>query len=249
MPEGGHLIIEAKNIDLNHSYTARYRNIEPGLYAVLSVKDTGIGINDDLIKHIFEPFYTTKEMGKGTGLGLSTAYGIVKQHDGSILANSEKGRGSTFEVFLPKVSRKEGESIKKDLHQPDEITHGHETILVAEDNEMVRSLACDMLKELGYKVLAAEDPERCIDLVKQHQGVIHLLLTDIIMPKMNGKELYEVLNNLQPDLRVVFMSGYASNLIGDQNIIDQHTNFIQKPFSLHKLSDIIRQTLDLEKTK
>ncbi len=244
MHEGGHLFIEAKNIDLNQSSNSRYRDIHPGPYALLTVRDTGFGIVDDVIEHIFEPFYTTKEIGKGTGLGLSTAYGIVKQHNGSILASSKKGCGSTFEVFLPKVAQKEGEMLKKDLHRHDEITHGHETILVAEDNEMVRTLACDMLKELGYKTIVAEDPKSCIDLAKQHQGVIHLLLTDIIMPKMSGNVLYDVLKNMQPNLKVVFMSGYASNFIGDQNIIDEHTNFIQKPFSLKKLSDIIRRALD-----
>jgi PAS domain S-box-containing protein len=244
MPEGGCLVIEAKNIDLKHLHTTRYRTIEPGPYTVLSVSDTGIGIEDNVIEHIFEPFYTTKDIEKGTGLGLSTVYGIVKQHDGLILASSELRVGTTFEVFLPKTSLKEEERIEDDPHPPDEITHGRETILVAEDNAMVRSLTCDMLKELGYTVLEAESPERCIDLAKEHQGDIHLLLTDIIMPKMNGKELYDTLNTQQPNLRVVFMSGYASNFIGDQNIIDRRTNFIQKPFSLHRLSNIIRRTLD-----
>lgn len=246
MPEGGHLVIETKSIHIDQSYTSSCRDIRPGLYGVLSVRDTGVGIDGEVIKHIFEPFYTTKELGRGTGLGLSTVYGIVKQHDGSISASSEKGHGSTFEVFLPRVDQKEGERVEEDLHQPDDIAHGHETILVAEDNEMVRSLTRNILNELGYKVLVAEDPERCIDLVKKYNDVIHLLLTDIIMPKMNGRQLYDVLNNLQPNLKVIFMSGYASDLIGHQNMIDQDTSFIQKPFSLHKLSEIIRRTLDSE---
>ena len=244
MPEGGHLLIAAENIDLDPAYPSRFQDIQPGQYAVLSVKDTGVGIDDGVQKNIFEPFYTTKELGKGTGLGLSTVYGIVKQHDGFISVSSEKGRGSTFKIVLPQTAQQGVERIEKDHHQPDEIPHGHETILVAEDNAMVRSLACDMLGELGYRVLVAEDPEQCIDLVKKHHGVIHLLLTDIIMPKMNGKDLYDVLNNLQPDLKVVFMSGYASNFLGNQNIIDPNTRFIQKPFSLHKLSEIIRRALD-----
>lgn len=246
MPQGGHLVIAAESVDLDQSYTSTCRDIQPGPYAVLSVRDTGVGIDDEDIKHIFEPFYTTKELGRGTGLGLSTVYGIVKQHDGSISASSEKGRGSTFKVFLPRVDQEGGERVEDDRHQPDDIAHGHETILVAEDNEIVRSLTRDMLNELGYKVLVAEDPERCIDLVQKHEGVIHLLLTDIIMPKMNGKELYDVLNHLQPKLKVIFMSGYASDLIGHQSIIDPDTSFIQKPFSIQKLSEIIRRTLDSE---
>ena len=247
MPEGGRLVIEAKNVDLDWSYASGDQDIQPGFYALLSVSDSGVGIDDPVIKHIFEPFYTTKELGRGTGLGLSTVYGIVKQHDGSISVSSVKGRGTTFKVFLPRVAQKGGGKIEEDLHFPVNIAHGHETILVAEDDDMVRSLACDMLNLLGYRVLAAEDPERCIDLAKKQQDVIHLLLTDIIMPKMTGKELYAVLNNLQPDLKVIFMSGYASDLVGHQDIIDQGTCFIQKPFSLHKLSEVIRQTLDSKK--
>lgn len=244
MPHGGELVIDAGKINLDQDCSTTHQDIRPGSYAILSVKDTGVGIDDEIIDYIFEPFFTTKELGKGTGLGLSTAYGIVKQHDGTILVRSEKGHGSTFEIFLPEVNQERTECIEEDLYPPDDIVYGHETIMVAEDNDMVRSLACDMLHTLGYTVLEAEDPERCIDLVQKHDGVIHLLLTDIIMPKMNGKELYSVLNKMHPELKVVFMSGYASNLIGNQNIIDKDTSFIQKPFSLHKLSDVIRRTLD-----
>jgi len=246
MPQGGHLLIEAQNIDFDHSCTPGFGDIQPGPYAVLSVRDSGDGIDDEAVKHIFEPFYTTKELGRGTGLGLSTVYGIVKQHGGSISVSSEKGRGSIFRVFLPQVGPKGGERFEEDLQPPGDVARGDETILVVEDDEMVRSLTCDMLALLGYKVMVAEDPNRCIDLVKNHQGVIHLLLTDIIMPKMNGKELYDVLNNLQPALKVVFMSGYASNLIGQQNILNRDTRFIQKPFSFHTLSKIIRRALDSE---
>ena len=249
MPEGGHLSIEAQNITLDLSDTSGQQEIRPGPYALLAVRDSGVGIDEGDFKHIFEPFYTTKEPGRGTGLGLSTAYGIVKQHGGFISVSSKKERGSTFKVFLPQIAPKRGERIEDDLHLSVDIVRGQETVLVAEDNEMVRSLTYDMLSQLGYKVLAAENPERCIDLVKNHHGVIHLLLTDIIMPKMNGKELYDVLHHLQPGLKVIFMSGYASNVISHQNILEQGTNFIQKPFSLHKLSEIIRRALDSEQLK
>ena len=209
MPGGGQLLIEADNVHLDSARLSASLDVEPGAYVMLSVKDNGAGMDEEVIKHIFEPFYTTKGPGRGTGLGLSTAYGIVKQHGGSIKVNSVMGRGSIFKIFLPQVAIKQGGKNAEDLN-PDAIVRGHETILVAEDSEMVRSLACNMLTQLGYTVLAAEDPERCIDLVKQHDGIIHLLLTDLIMPGMNGKELYNTLNKLQTDLKVVFMSGYAS---------------------------------------
>ncbi len=246
MPEGGRLVIEADNINIDQSYASRHRDIQAGPYVVLSVSDTGIGMDQAAIKQIFEPFYTTKELGRGTGFGLSTAYGIIKQQNGSIVVSSGKDQGSTFNIFFPKADPKEDQKIEESLHLPGHIPKGCETVLVVEDDDMVRSLACDMLIVLGYKVLAAEDPECCLDLVHKHSGDIHLLLADIIMPKMNGKELYARLNRLHPDLKVIFMTGYASNIIGNENIIHHDTNFIKKPFSLHELSEVIRQTLDSE---
>lgn len=248
MPAGGHLLIEADNIHLDPDSPLRSRDIQPGDHVMISVRDSGEGMDEEVIKHIFEPFYTTKELGRGTGLGLSTAYGIIKQHNGTITASSVTGSGSTFRIFLPQVVLEGGEMPEEDF-LPDAIAPGNETILVAEDNEMVMSLACDMLTQMGYTVLAAGNPERCIDLAKQHDGVIHLLLTDFIMPRMNGKELYDVLKKQQPSLKVIFMSGYASDLIGNQDFINRENSFIQKPFSLQKLSEIIRRTLDSEQAK
>jgi PAS domain S-box-containing protein len=244
IPESGKIEIKVETIDLDASYAVKNQDLQPGPYVMLTVTDNGVGMDEDGIEHIFEPFYTTKELGRGTGLGLSTAYGIIKQHGGSISVFSQKGRGSAFEIMLPRVTLTKEESVEENTCQVDDIIGGHETILVAEDSEIVRLLACDMLEVLGYKVLVAKDPGQCIDLVKHHQGVIHLLLTDIIMPKMNGKELYDVLNDLKPGLKVIFMSGYTSNIIRQDNIINKKTNFIQKPFSIYKLASIIRQTLD-----
>ncbi len=243
MVEGGTLTIEARDIDLDESYTDRHPEIVPGPYVMLAVSDTGIGMEAQVIEHIFEPFYTTKELGKGTGLGLSTVYGIVKQHGGSISVYSEKNHGSIFKVFLPRVSE-DGEKIAAYLPQPDEVARGFETVLVAEDNEMVRTLACSMLESLGYRVLSAENPDRCIDLVKKHQGTINLLLTDVVMPRMNGKDLYDRLHRMRPDMKVIFMSGYTSNVIGHHGVLDQGTHFIQKPFSIHTLSEKVRLVLD-----
>lgn len=193
MPEGGTLTIEARDIDLDESYTDRHPEIVPGAYVMLAVNDTGIGMEAQVIEHIFEPFYTTKEL--GTGLGLSTVYGIVKQHGGSISVYSEKNHGS-------------------------------------------------MLESLGYQVLSAENPDRCIELVKNCRSTINLLLTDVVMPRMNGKDLYDRLHRMRPDLRVIFMSGYTSNVIGHHGVLDQGTHFIQKPFSIHTLSEKVRHVLD-----
>jgi len=243
MQEGGTLSIEAKDINLDESYTSRHPEVIPGPYVMLSVSDTGIGMDEETRAHIFEPFFTTKELGRGTGLGLSTVYGIVKQHGGSISVYSEKGHGSIFKVYLPKVVE-QGAAIKQ--HQPlsQELACGIETILIVEDNEMVRKLTSDMLTNLGYQVLVAENPDRCIELVKEQKCPLHLLLTDVVMPRMNGVDLFDTLHLMLPDLKVLFMSGYASDVIGRHGVLDEKVNFIQKPFSLHALSQKVRHALD-----
>ncbi|MBF0529919.1 MAG: response regulator, partial [Deltaproteobacteria bacterium] len=243
MPEGGVLKIEIMDIDLDESYTAKHPEITPGPYVMLAVSDTGVGMDEKIMEHIFEPFFTTKEPGKGTGLGLSTVYGIVKQHGGSICVYSEINRGSVFKVFLPRMV--EGETtIEAHPSLPDVVAHGIETILVAEDNEVVRTLACEMLESLGYHVLATDTPDRCVDLVKEYQGSIDLLLTDVVMPGMNGKELLDLLKRIRPDLRVLFMSGYASNVIGHHGVLDEGVAFIQKPFTMLLLAGKVRHVLD-----
>jgi two-component system cell cycle sensor histidine kinase/response regulator CckA len=243
MPEGGTLSIEAKDINLDESYTSRHPEIISGPYVMLSVSDTGIGMDEETRAHIFEPFFTTKELGRGTGLGLSTVYGIVKQHGGSISVYSEKGQGSIFKVYIPKVVE-QGAAIEKRQPLPEELACGIETILVVEDNDMVRKLTCDMLTNLGYQVLVAENPDRCIELVKERKCPFHLLLTDVVMPKMNGVDLFDTLHLMLPNLKVLFMSGYASDVIGRHGVLDEKINFIQKPFSLHALSQKVRHALD-----
>lgn len=243
MPDGGFLTIEAQDVDLDESYTDTHPEIKPGRYVVLAVSDTGSGMGEETLGHIFDPFFTTKELGKGTGLGLSTVYGIVKQHGGSINVYSETGKGSTFKVFFPRVN--EGQSI---FEQPSSleyvVAHGGETLLVAEDNEMVRTLECQMLEGLGYRVISAESAEQCLNLAKKYEGPISMLLTDVIMPGMNGKELFKILSQVRPGLKVLFVSGYTSNVIGHHGILDEGVHFIQKPFSLHALSEKVRQVLD-----
>jgi PAS domain S-box-containing protein len=243
MPEGGVLTIEARDIEIDVAYAASHAEIMPGPYVLLAISDTGSGMDEQLQAHIFEPFFTTKETGKGTGLGLSTVYGIVKQHGGSIFVYSERNHGSVFKVLLPRVEG-EGPSAESSRSGDDEVRYGLETILVAEDSEIVRLLACDLLESFGYQVLAAETPERCIEMAGGFAGTIDLLLTDVIMPGMNGKELYHALREDRPELKVLFMSGYTSNVIGQHGVLDQEEAFVQKPFTIQSLSEKVRQVLD-----
>jgi two-component system cell cycle sensor histidine kinase/response regulator CckA len=240
--EGGTLVIEAADIDLGESYAAQHPETPPGRYVMLAVSDTGVGMDERTLEHIFEPFFTTKELGKGTGLGLSTVYGIVKQHGGSITVYSEKNHGSTFKILLPRVAEN---SAAVDQAPPSTApARGTETILVVEDEEAVRRLACTMLGSLGYRVLAADTVESCVALASAHRGRIDLLLTDVIMPKMNGRDLYHVLQRGQADLKVLFMSGYSGSVIAHHGVLDEGMQFIQKPFTLRALSAKVRLVLD-----
>ncbi len=243
MSDGGQMTIEARNAELDQGYTALHPELAPGPYVMLAVSDTGHGMDEKVMEHIFEPFFTTKELGKGTGLGLSTVYGIVRQHGGSIHVYSEKGHGTVFRIFLPRLTDATA-TLDPPVQLPETAPHGAETVLVVEDNDMVRTLACEMLKTLGYRVLAGENPDRGIELVREYQGSISLLLTDVVMPGMNGRELFEMLGRIRPDLKVLFMSGYTSDVIGHQGVLDEGVDYIQKPFSLQLLSEKVRAMLD-----
>jgi signal transduction histidine kinase len=238
MPDGGKLMVRTANVEVNEAEAAQRPAMIPGSYARITVTDTGIGMDEETKTHIFEPFYTTKEAGKGTGLGLATAYGIVKQSRGFIWVETELGRGTTFEIFLPKTA--ERADAKGEADAMPGLKRGTETILIAEDEDGVRDLAHQFLKRAGYKVLEARDGAEAIAISGRYAAPIHLLLTDMVMPRMSGKELAEALCEARPTLKVVFMSGY-SNFHED----DSAAKFasMTKPFSLTSLLDKIDEVL------
>ena len=243
MPSGGALSIILTNFIADKSYCSLHPEISEGRYVLLTVKDTGIGMTPETLKHIFEPFYSTKEVGKGTGLGMSTTYGIIKKHGGSIDVYSESTKGTVVRIFLPSlqgaIAEKSIESDRSPIYRG-----GTETIMVVEDNEMVRTLTCNMLAELGYRVISADGAESGINLAQEYKEVIDLLLVDVIMPHMNGKEVYQVIKSSKPNLSVVYFSGYSSDVISSHGILNEGTYFIQKPFTIQSLSTKIREVLD-----
>jgi PAS domain S-box-containing protein len=245
MPNGGVLTIEAQNVELDKGYVSQHPEVKAGPYVMIAVSDTGVGMNPETLGHLFEPFFTTKEMGKGTGLGLSMVYGIVKQHRGSISVYSEPGKGTTLKIYLPRLDGANDAAARRSVAPSADVRErGGETILVVEDNDMVRSTACEMLRRLGYQVLAADSEQGCFQVSDSHDGSIDLLLTDVILSKSNGKEVYEKLRAKRTDLRVLYMSGYTSNVIVHHGVLDEGVYFIQKPLSLQLLSSKIREVLD-----
>ncbi len=241
MPAGGVLAIEAADLELDQSYTARHPEAQPGPYVMLAVSDTGVGMDEATLARVFEPFFTTKPPGKGTGLGLSTVYGIVKQHQGSVCVYSEKGCGTTFKVFLPRAP---DAGAVQPGQQAEQVVRGTETVLVVEDDEAVRGLACTLLRGLGYQVLSARGVEQCVALAEARTEPLHLLLTDVVMPGMNGRELYERLRRRRPGLKVLFMSGFTTNVIGHHGVLDEGVHLLQKPFTHSSLSTQLREALD-----
>jgi CheY-like chemotaxis protein len=209
---------------------------------MVAVSDTGHGMDEDVRSKIFEPFFTTKETGKGTGLGLSTVYGIVKQSGGHVTVYSEPGQGSTFRVYLP---RSDEEAARQEaMDHKDTRQRGTETILVVEDEDQVRDLASRVLRRYGYRVLDAANGGEAILVCEQHQGPIHLTLTDVIMPRMSGQDLAERIRSLRPEMKFLFMSGYTDDAIARHGVLDREVNFIGKPFSTVKLAGKVREILD-----
>lgn len=243
MPEGGRIMIEPGNIDLGpQELGERQLDAAPGRYVQVVVADTGTGIDPGVLSHIFEPFFTTKPKGKGTGLGLSTVYGVVKQSGGLITVASEPGRGTTFTMYFPRI---EG-PVTSDHTEDHDVAkqRGTESILVVEDEPAVRALVRDTLRSRGYRVLEANDGMEALLLVSQYRDAIDLLLTDIVMPQMGGRELAEHLRGQSPDLKVMFMSGYTDDEILKHGVVAARVEFMQKPFTPHALANRIRKVLD-----
>ncbi len=241
MPDGGSLVIETSNIELDAHYRANHPEVLPGKYVLLAVSDTGHGMSVEVKEHLFEPFFTTKAMGRGTGLGLATTFCAVKQAGGSIEVYSEIDQGTTFKVLLPRVEEPAG---KLDQEAPrTERLDGDETILVVEDEPGVREMAVKILKRFGYNVLHAPNGGEAFMLVEKYTGHIDLLMTDVVMPVMNGRELAERLVKLHPEMKVLFTSGYTENVIVHHGVIDEKLNFIGKPYSLRGLARKIREVL------
>ena len=241
LPQGGKLTIETKNVSLDDDYTKHHIAVVPGPFVMLAVSDTGIGMDEQTKARIFEPFFTTKLAGKGTGLGLSTVYGIVKQSGGNILVYSEAGRGTTFKVYLPRVD--EGDQEYKRSAESVEDLQGSGTILLAEDEEMVRTLASQVLEMYGYQVLEAANGGAALLICERHKERIHLLITDVVMPEMSGPELADRLAQLRPKMKVLFMSGYTDDAIVHQGVLDEGTPFIQKPFAPDDLARKVKEVL------
>jgi PAS domain S-box-containing protein len=243
MPSGGKLTIETANIELDEEYAHSHISVIPGHYVQLSITDTGVGILPDIKEKVFEPFFTTKDKGKGTGLGLSTVYGIVKQSGGNIWVYSEPGHGTTFKIYLPRVEEELDSALKRE--ETDFLPRGNETVLLVEDDPSVRDLAHRLLIGQGYKVLEAANGEEALRVAQENIGEkIHLLLTDVVMPQMGGKELSEKLKQLRPDIGVLYTSGYTDNAIVHHGTLESGTNFLQKPFSPKTLSHKVREVLD-----
>jgi CheY-like chemotaxis protein len=242
MPDGGTLVLETGPVYLDEGYCRNHEGVAPGNYVMLSVSDTGLGMGKETMEKMFEPFYTTKEVGKGTGLGLSTVYGIVKQHSGHISVYSEPGKGTSFRIYFPWTKLPADRT--GDTEMKAEPAMGKETVLVVEDNEQVRTLSCEILKQYGYKVIDTPDGKSALEMLQAFSDPVHLMITDVIMPDMNGKELYEKISKMYPDIKTLFMSGYPEDVISHHGVLEAELNFIQKPFSLNDFVGKVRDVLD-----
>jgi PAS domain S-box-containing protein len=241
MPNGGTLTVRTANIELDESQSCLDSEIPPNSYVMLTVTDTGNGMTEATRQHVFEPFFTTKEVGKGTGLGLATVYGIVKQSNGHIEVDSEVGRGTTFRIYLPRLG--EPTATSNDQPSPSGILRGKETVLLVEDEDAVRLLVTHALKSNGYNVLSASSGEEALKLCREHSEIA-LMVTDVIMPQMNGVQLAELATSFRENLKVLYMSGYTNNILENHGAFDSTTAFLPKPVSPRVLAKKVREVLD-----
>jgi len=238
----GKVTIETHNITLSYEDCLNLPGCAPGDYVLLAVSDDGCGMDRAVLNSLFEPFFTTKAVGKGTGLGLAMVYGIVKQNEGCINVFSELGQGTTFWIYLP---RHQGDSPQDpEFDSQQSVAGGNETVLLVEDEPMLLDIGQGMLERLGYRVLSAAGPDEAIRLAEAHTGEIHLLMTDVIMPGMNGKDLARRLAEVRPAIKTLFMSGYTADLIAHHGVLDEGVQFIQKPFTIKDLAARIREAIE-----
>ena len=247
MPDGGNLYIETKHVVLDDKFTRTF-GVEHGNYVKISITDTGVGMDEATRQRIFDPFFTTKEMGRGTGLGLASVYGIIKNHDGIINVNSEKGKGSTFDIYLP-ASKKEApiskqETITKEQRLVDGILKGTETLLLVDDEDMILDVGKVMLKEMGYNLLLAGGGKEALEIYRSHKDHINLVILDMIMPDLGGRDVYDRLKEINPDIKVLLSTGYSINGQATEILKRGCDGFIQKPFNMKELSEKIREILD-----
>ncbi|MBI4483969.1 MAG: response regulator [Acidobacteria bacterium] len=242
MPQGGKLTIETANVELDEAYARNHVAVRPGAYVLLAVSDTGCGMDKEVQSHLFEPFFTTKEPGEGTGLGLSTVYGIVKQSGGNIWVYSEPGHGATFKIYLPAVE--EVVAVASPEGARPLAMGGSETILLAEDDEPVRNLARQILEMHGYTVLEAQNGREALEICKRHEGPIHLMVTDVVMPQMSGRDLADRAAQLRPGIKLLYLSGYTGKAIVQHGVLEPGVAFLQKPFTPDALARKVREVLD-----
>ncbi|GAB6183640.1 response regulator [Thermodesulfovibrio hydrogeniphilus] len=242
LKETGNIIISTKNISLDQKYCASHPDCIPGEYVMLTISDDGCGMDEATVAKIFEPFFTTKELRKGTGLGLATVYGIVKQNNGFINVYSELGKGTTFKIYLPRHTAEEPKDIER--KRIEELAGGGETVLLVEDEPAILDMITIMLQSMGYNVIAAGNPKEAIKLAKERKGKIDLVITDVIMPEMNGRDLVDRIKSLYPDIKCLFMSGYPADVISKQGILEKGMHFIEKPFSLDDFSAKLKEILE-----
>jgi two-component system, cell cycle sensor histidine kinase and response regulator CckA len=245
MPQGGRLIIETQNIEIDREFCRAHPYARQGSFILLSVSDTGVGMDAATTERIFEPFFTTKEIGKGTGLGLATVYGVVKQHEGFIHLYSEPGRGTTFRVYLPAGS---GTAEPRQPKQDEQVPKGTETILLAEDNEGLQEAAKEMLEKLGYRVILASDGTEAVQIFTKNPGQFDLIILDVVMPKVSGPLAFSQMTAVRPDLRVLFSTGYTAEAASLNSLTEQGASVLQKPYSFKNLGQMVRAALDRPRT-
>ena len=244
MPGGGLLVIETADVTLDLEYQSAHPLVAPGRYVMYAISDTGTGMSDEVKNHLFEPFFTTKPRGQGTGLGLATSYGAIRQSNGHVTVYSELGKGTTFKIFLPVVNENAERLITPSPDEPGTLAGGGETILVVEDDERVRSLVARSLKTCGYNVLVASHGEEALTLARATLGRIHLLLTDVVMPGINGRQLSERLAEIHPEARTLFTSGYTEDIVVHHGVLEKGIHFLSKPYTLEALAKRVRSVLD-----